>query len=184
MNADPISCSFGLFAALLEYPTAALAGQTGACIDSVEPVQPEAGKLLAEFMQGLQGHPLARIEELYSSTFDLQPVCHPYVGYHLFGESYKRGEFMAKLVEVYRSHGFSSENELPDHAAVILRFLGLGREVREGEFARVLLLEGLLPAAEKMAGALDGQAGNPYRALVSALRLFLEVVKERETIHA
>jgi nitrate reductase molybdenum cofactor assembly chaperone NarJ/NarW len=184
MNEDSTSDLFRLFADLLEYPTAALFSQAGVCLRYLKSVQPEAATTLEEFLQGLQEKGLARMEELYSNTFDLQPVCSPYAGYQLFGESYKRGAFMAKLVDGYRSLGFSAGKELPDHAAVILRFMALGQEAREGDFGRPLLLEGLLPAVEKMAGALAGQDGNPYRAVITALRLFLNSVKEREMSHA
>jgi nitrate reductase assembly molybdenum cofactor insertion protein NarJ len=30
--------------------------------------------------------PASRLEEIYTGTFDLNLVCFPYPGYHLFGE--------------------------------------------------------------------------------------------------
>lgn len=180
MDADPLE----LFADLLEYPTPRLADQAEACIESLKPVLPEAAERLSGFRSGVRQRSQARMEELYTTTFDLQPVCYPYVGYHLFGESYKRGAFMAKLVEGYRAGGFDPGRELPDHIAVILRFLALGAETRKGDFGRALLLEGLLPALEKMTRALEGQAAIPYGAVLQSLSLFLAEVKEKEMIHA
>jgi nitrate reductase molybdenum cofactor assembly chaperone NarJ/NarW len=169
------------FAALLEYPTPALARQVNACLDSLNPVQPAAAEELTQFQSSLQQHSQAQIEELYTRTFDMQPVCYPYIGYQLFGESYKRGAFMARLVEGYRLNGFDAGKELPDHVSVVLRFLAHSPEAWKSDFGQPLLLEALLPALEKMAQAL---AGNPYQAILSALLLFLASVRETEMVHA
>lgn len=125
----------------------------------------------------------------------MQPVCYPYVGFQLFGESYKRGAFMARLNEGYRSYGYQVGRELPDHISVILRFLALGDEVRLGEFGQVLLCEGLVPAVSKMAGAFTKSsavcsadlsvAPNPYAAVVAALLVILtSELEEMEMDHA
>ncbi|HVM72518.1 MAG TPA: nitrate reductase molybdenum cofactor assembly chaperone [Anaerolineales bacterium] len=173
-----------LFAGLLEYPTSALPGQVEACIECLDAEPPEAVAMLAKFQHELEHHSPAQMEELYTRTFDMQPVCYPYVGYHLFGESYKRGAFMAKLVEGYRALGYAVENELPDHVAVVLHFLALGTRARDSEFGRTLLLEGLLPALEKMTAALEGEPSSPYGAVLSALRLVLDDSTEKETVDA
>jgi nitrate reductase molybdenum cofactor assembly chaperone NarJ/NarW len=175
---------YALFADLLEYPTPALAGQVKSCIESLVPVHPDAAGKLAEFQLHLQGQSLAQMEELYTSTFDMQPVCYPYVGFQLFGESYKRGAFMAKLVEGYRAGGYAAGKELPDHVAVILRFLAGGSQAQEGEFGRTLLVEGLLPGLRKMGAAMEGESLNPYAAVLSALLSVLETMPEREMPHA
>ena len=117
-----------------------------------------------------------QLEELYTGTFDLQVVCYPYVGYHLFGESYKRGMFMAQLNQGYRERGFSAGNELPDHVAVVLRFLAL---TTDGDFSQALLREGLIPTVDKMAQAFGDQSDNPYAEVIRALLLVLRVKTER-----
>ncbi len=35
------------------------------------------------FLRGWKNESLEQIEELYTITFDMQPVCYPYVGYQL-----------------------------------------------------------------------------------------------------
>jgi nitrate reductase delta subunit len=101
----------------------------------------------------------------------MQAVCYPYVGYHLFGESYKRGAFLARLNEGYRAHGFSAKKEQPDHVPVILRFLALGEK---GDFSEALLREGLIPALDKMADTFGDNGGNPYGEVIRALLLLLQ----------
>ena len=173
-----------LFAPLLEYPSPQLAEQVEACIAPLSLETPIAAEHLAVFRAGISGYSQGQMEELFTSTFDMQPVCYPYVGYQLFGESYKRGAFMAQLVEGYRACGFSSEAELPDHLAVVLRFLSLDAAVRESEFSQALLTEALLPSLEKMRLSLEGQVKNPYVEVFLALSLYLQRNLEKERAHA
>jgi nitrate reductase molybdenum cofactor assembly chaperone NarJ/NarW len=126
---------------------------------------------------------LGQMQELYTSTFDMQPVCYPYVGYQLFGESYKRGAFMARLNGAYHASGYSAETELPDHICVILRFLGLEIARAEDDFGNALVREGLIPALEKMADVLK-QTDNPYHHVVAALLFLLANTPEKEMDHA
>ena len=163
-------------AGLLDYPTAELPQQARACVEPAGDVSPEAAGLLGHFCDWVEQSPLPRQEEVYTSTFDVQAVCYPYVGYHLFGESYKRGLFMARLNEGYRERGFSAGNELPDHVAVVLRFLACAPD---GDFAQALLREGLVPALDKMRAAFGDQSGNPYAGLIQALSLVLTDKTER-----
>jgi nitrate reductase molybdenum cofactor assembly chaperone NarJ/NarW len=164
-------------ACLLDYPTAALPQQARACVEPTAAVCPEAAGLLGRFADWVEQSPLPRLEETYTGAFDLQAVCYPYVGYHLFGESYKRGTFMARLNKGYREKGFSAGNELPDHVAVVLRFLALAPD---GDFSQALLREGLIPALDKMRAAFGDQSRNPYAGLIQALSLVLADKTERE----
>lgn len=164
------------FADLLDYPTAGLFQQAKACAILTAEASPEATSLLRHFCDLVEQAPLPRLEEIYTSTFDLQVVCYPYVGYHLFGESYKRGMFMAQLNQGYRERGFSAGNELPDHVAVVLRFLA---SATDDDFSRALLCEGLIPAVDKMGGAFDDPSRNPYAGVIRALSLVLSGKMER-----
>jgi nitrate reductase molybdenum cofactor assembly chaperone NarJ/NarW len=165
-----------LFACLLEYPTSALGAQAGQCGEVLSAAGSPATPAMVRFCGCVEQVPLARMEELYTRTFDLQAVCSPYVGYHLFGDSYQRGLFMARLNEGYRIRGFSAGSELPDHVAIVLRFLEAGAE---DEFSETLLREGLLPALDKMSGAFDSPGDNPYREVICALLLALQGGNER-----
>lgn len=161
---------YQLFADVLEYPTPKLASQAKECAELLLMESPKAAALMGGFHTFVERTSLDRLEELYTSTFDLQMVCYPYVGYHLFGESYKRGAFLAKLNEHYRAHGFSAGKELPDHVAVLLRFLAMDADE---DFNSTLVSEGLVPALDEMVEAF-GDKRNGYRQVVQALRLLLE----------
>ncbi len=173
MNKDSVGSLYDLFADLLSYPTAALPAQAEACLEQLRSTHPEAAAALDKFHQAMQHRAPEQNEELYTITFDMQPVCYPYVGYHLFGESYKRGALMAQLNEAYHAFGYFPENELPDSVSVILRFLSLDAANRQGDFCQALLAEGLLPAIEKMRQSFGEQSENPYASLLTALQLIL-----------
>jgi nitrate reductase assembly molybdenum cofactor insertion protein NarJ len=58
---------------------------------------------------------------------------------------------------------------LPDHLAVVLRFLAQAG----GDDARSLREDGVLPALDKMAAGFREGAGNPYGKVIKALRIAL-----------
>src|ERR1035441_8882660 len=99
---------YSFFAEILEYPTSVLADRVGKFLPVVAASDVEAARLLRRFREFLEETPAERIEEIYAGTFDLQPLCYPYIGYQLFGEEYRRGIFMALLREHYRSSGFAA----------------------------------------------------------------------------
>jgi nitrate reductase delta subunit len=182
MSQDPLGILYNSFADLLAYPTPAIFSQARVCLEQLRQSNSESATAMEKFIRGLETLSLEILEELYTVTFDMQPVCYPYVGYQLFGESYKRGAFMAQLNEAYHARGYSAGQELPDHLFVILHFLGLNAAAREDDFGRALLVDGLMPALEKMLQAFDKQSANPYFGLLLALHLVL--VHEKELDHA
>ena len=181
-----------LFGELLDYPTPGLAETAAQCAQLLGPVSEKAAALLRAFERAVRRMSPGRLEEVYTSTFELDATCHPYVGYHLFGESYKRSLFLVKLKELYRATGFASPRELPDHLAVILRYLAAGAPPeRRAELIREALLPALshmlgggAPGGEpagQLAGELAGELGDPpvvgkpYRTLLQALVAALQL---------
>lgn len=183
MNKDSTGLLYTLFADLLAYPSRDLFFTAEACLGELRSVHAEAASELEAFHNAIQNLSVEKTEELYTVTFDMQPVCYPYAGYQLFGESYKRGAFMAQLNEAYHAFGYSAGEELPDHISIILRFLGLDAANRQGEFCQTLLVQGLIPALEKMLKAFP-ESQNPYVRLMKALQLVLTHTPEKELEHA
>lgn len=178
MNKDSTCALYDLFADLLSYPGPNLLSQAAACLETLRVLHPQAADALGNFHQAMQPRTLEQNEELYTLTFDMQPVCYPYVGYHLFGETYKRGAFMAQLNEAYHAFGYFPECELPDHIPTILRFLGLDSANRRGDFCQTLLSEGVVPALDKMRATFSETSQNPYAHLLTALHLVLAPIAE------
>ncbi len=184
MNQSQHRQLFGLFAQLLGYPSHRLATTAGEAAALAGPISPEAAAHLLRFQAFAAQTPQPRIEEIYTSVFELDAACHPYVGYHLFGESYKRSAFILGLKERYRPHGLAYGVELPDHLAVVLSFLAVNRDLCE---AQVLIGEALQPALQKLLASKEEEPpdpaiptpppkGGPYRAVLEALDLVLQVI--------
>ena len=154
----------------LEYPGSDYRERCLALRGLLEEEKPEAAQAIEEFLGLTASLSSTGLEEAYAATFDLNTVCCLYIGYQLFGESYKRGAFMAQLNANYRDVGFEPGNELPDHLPVVLRYLAV---VDDPERRSWLLEDGVLPALGKMSKAFDG-THNPYGSLVRSVQLALQ----------
>jgi nitrate reductase molybdenum cofactor assembly chaperone NarJ/NarW len=158
---------FTAFAELLAYPVSDPAPAARRCHGLVRD-RDSAAELDRFVARAEQARP-HELEELYSATFDLEPTCAPYVGHHLCGDGPQRGVFLSRLADVYRQDGFAvvaPDGELPDHVAVVLRYLGA---VATGAGRQALLEDALVPALDKMLASLDDPK-NVYRSVLSALR--------------
>jgi nitrate reductase delta subunit len=165
------------FAELFSYPSAELSQRVAACAALLRQDQPAAGASLERFGTFMQNQSASRIEEIFTATFDLQPVCHPYVGYQLCGENQQRGMFLMQLNQLYRRHGFVAGVELPDHLSTLLRFIGT---LAPQDCSRELIEDGLLPALAKILQGLDA-ADHPYTDLLLSLQSFLAATLDTET---
>ncbi len=79
---------FQLFATLFDYPKAGLAAAASESAARLALDEPEAAQLLREFAALAAATPLGDMEESYTGVFELNPALSPYIGYHLFGETY------------------------------------------------------------------------------------------------
>lgn len=140
--------ALALLADLVAYPETELAGKARDCAALLERISGEAAEGMARFGAFAATKSRGRMEEIYSAFFDLNPVCHPYIGYHLFGETYKRSEFLLGLKERYKRQGFEHDpRELPDRLSVMLTFLAQSDDRGlNGELVR----DALLPALAKI----------------------------------
>ena len=146
---------------LLEYPGENFHSGIMAC---------DANDSLSQFRSGIEGLTLSDLQELYARTFDLNPVCALEIGYHLFGENYKRGEFLANLRETELPFELGQENQLPDYLPVLLRLL---TKLDEKELRDSLISDCLIPAIDKMRKSLK-DTDNPYGLLLAAVRMTLQ----------
>lgn len=183
---DAARQSLSYFAELLEYPRGDVGQVAGECAALLALELPEAAVFLREF-QSIAGQlDPGLLEEIYTGTFDLDPVCYPYVGYHVFGETYKRSMFLLALKERHRACGIAVDSELSDHVAAVLRYLAVGEDAED---VAVVAREAMLPALQRMTGRAkseghDDEAAPPeieaparerliYREVLEALRLVL-----------
>jgi len=130
---------FSIYAQALHYPHP---GQVETLQAQAKGSDREPGmKTFTSFLQEIGALSLSEQEELFTHTLDLSPLTAPYVGYQIWGESYKRGEFMAQL-----SQEMSAPAPLPE------------------------LVEVLDPAIAAMQKSLKkNEADNPYLLLLKAI---------------
>src|SRR6266508_3084650 len=162
--------NYETFADLLEYPD----DRWAARVESARAISGDCAAL-CDFIADVAPLPLSDLQELYTRTFDLNPVCALEIGYHLFGENYKRGEFLANLRETEALFDLGQEHQLPDYLPVLLRLL---TKLEDDELRGALIGECMIPALGKMMKAL-GQGENPYRYLIAAVS---EVLKSEAGI--
>jgi nitrate reductase molybdenum cofactor assembly chaperone NarJ/NarW len=137
-----------LFGDILDYPAPGLAEKAAECAALIGAAQPEAVGLLESFRRFAEETPLGRLQEVYSGFFDLNSICHPYVGYQLFGENYKRSILLIELKKAYRAAGFEADaSEIPDRLSIVLRYVA---HSKGGEEIDELLNRGVLPALARM----------------------------------
>ncbi|HLF59593.1 MAG TPA: nitrate reductase [Acidimicrobiia bacterium] len=119
---------------------------------------------MGRFVGAIAGLDIGEWEELHTRTLDLSPLFVPYVGHAMWGENYRRGEFMAELKGVQREAGIDPAGELPDHIEPILRYLDSVSDPLPD------LLDVLPAAVETMIGQLKkAESDNPYRHLLAAV---------------
>jgi len=169
-----------LFGNLLRQPGADFAAQTATLEASLPEAFEEARAALGRFRAAIT--PLGRdaLEELHARTFDIMPMCVPYLSVHLFGEeSFKRSELMLGLLDAYARSGWKLQGELPDHVGVVLQF---APQFPPEEWEE--LVEWCLTGpVGRMAGILE-KKDNPYGHLFRAVHSVLQRTCGKEAIHA
>jgi len=158
------------FADLLDYPDRSLPRRVEECTAKLKPVFPEAARLLENFQHLQQDLGMTRLQEAYTSTFDLQPECTLNLSYHLFGEDQRRGLFLAKLKEFYGTANIDTGSELPDHLCHLLRYVAARPESDE---SRAIVADCLFPAISKIAQCFR-EKSHPYQPVLDALLHWLQ----------
>jgi nitrate reductase delta subunit len=162
--------TFEILADILEYPAA----NRRLSIDERDfLLKSEAQPFVSHinlFISSSEGLSLTERQELYARTFDLNPACALEIGYHLFGENYKRGVFLANLRETEEPFDIKQDHQLPDYLPVLLRLL---TRLDDRELRTALIAECLIPGLEKMLKAVV-DSENPYRDLLMAIAALLE----------
>lgn len=160
-----------LLAELFAYPHEGYAVAVEAARRCLSRVDADAEKHLAEFAAAIERLTTTEREELFTRTFDINPIGALEIGWHLFGEDYHRGALLARLRVELRRHNIAETTELPDHLTHVLLLLDRMCEDEARDFA----LACVLPALEKMLAGFGGKE-NPYEHL---LRCVLAVLRRR-----
>ena len=119
-----------------------------------------------------------QVQEHYVATFDMRRKCSLFLTYWTHGDTRNRGMALLHFKQTYRTAGVvPSEEELPDHLAVVLEFAAIG-DSREGN---LLLGEHRAPI-ELLRDALhtvDSPYSNVLDAVVATLPPMTKELAER-----
>jgi len=117
-------------AALFEYPQRDYPAQVRRACQVLDGRYPTAAARLASFANALPSDgetfspaALNEVQEIFTRSFDVQPITTLSVGYVMFGDDYKRGELLVNLNRETREAGVSCGSELPDHLPNVLRLI-------------------------------------------------------------
>ena len=125
-------------------------------------------KFAKEFNNQISDLSVSNIEELFTKTFDMNPDSCLDLGWHLFGEGYDRGDFLAKIRGRLRENNITEKIELPDHLSHLLQLLS----VQENNQGDELVLKTIYPALLKIKPAIDEK--NLFSNALLALEQFLK----------
>ncbi len=183
-----------IFADLLRYPSDDYPAKAKKSLGMLQKQYPDVAEEIKPFVDYICSHTQDEYEELYTKTFDVQPICYLDLGYILFGEDYKRGAFLLHMQEEQLKAGNDcgtdlSDNicnmltlytktdnqELLDELSVKIMIPGLEKMISEFKQARVDLKVKILKKLHRAIIQEELNHGNVYRNVFSAL---LQVVQK------
>jgi len=107
---------------LFDYPNEDYYVHVDKMIDALSNRYPDASKELEAFLE-LLPKDIYKLQELYTKSFEVQPVTSLEIGYLLYGDDYTRGEVMVHLNKEHKKVQNELGTELADHLANVLRLL-------------------------------------------------------------
>lgn len=135
------------FADLLRYPDQEYPQKAKACLEILQKQYPDVASEIMPFVDYVTAHTQDEYEELYTKTFDVQPICYLDLGYVIFGEDYKRGAFLLHMQEEQLKAGNDCGTDLSDN---ICNMLTLYTKTDNQELLNELSVKILIPGLEKM----------------------------------
>ena len=108
-------------------PTSELLARLPLLRAAVAPLPDALAGPLGRFLDHVETTPLTGLQADYVETFDLRRRCCLYLTYFAHGDTRKRGMALLQFKHLYRRAGMTlTDEELPDHLAVVLEFAATG----------------------------------------------------------
>lgn len=136
-----------LFAELFRYPDEDFAAQVNACQALLDERYPGAAAHMRAFTHYIQQCDADGREELYTKTFDVQPICYLDLGYVIFGEDYKRGAFLLHMQSEQKAHNNECGTDLSDNISNVFTLIA---RHPDQDFVNELAVRIIIPAVKKM----------------------------------
>lgn len=157
-------------AELFRYPSEDLRKHTDEWRNITLRYNPDLMVYLDPFFKHIDNESIEYRQEYFVSTFYVQPLCCLDIGYVLFGEDYRRGQFMANLKMEHRLAGNDCGTELPDHLPVLLTLLP---KMQDGRLAEELVFSLMIPALHEMIEVFKSD-DNYYKGLLRIVLMIME----------
>lgn len=143
---------YQLFSELFRYPKKGYQQRANICMSFLQSKYPVAAIEMQRFYDYINAESLENIEEVFGKTFHIQAICYLDIGYVIFGEDYKRGEFLVHMKQEQRKANNDCGEELPDNLANVLTLM---TKTEDGEFIDELAVKVLIPALNNMLKEFD-----------------------------
>lgn len=140
------------FAGLFRYPTGGFINTILDCQETLESGYPLAAAQLRPFTDHFLTLSQDKMEELFTKTFDVQPICYLDLGYVIFGEDYKRGTFLLHMQQEQKRIERDCSPELPDHLSEVLYLMTVHPD---SDFVSELAAKIMVPGIKKMIQEFD-----------------------------
>lgn len=151
--------------ALLDYPSSDFHNKLSVCLQRVMAAGSQALPHVKRFADGTNDLSVRDCEELFTRTFDINPVCALEVGWQLYQENYERGMFIVRMRRLMKQFELPESKELPDHLSHVMQAAGRLNDDELAGFAS----EYVLPAVEKMLKGFT-KTDNPYKHALTAIQ--------------
>lgn len=150
----------------LRYPTPSSADDLRVRLDRLRPEGVRAD--LGAFLARVERMSLEEWEELYVSSFDMDPDAAPYLGWQVWREEPRRGELLVDMARRLAAAKIDLDGELPDHLVPVLRYVAVEPGSLRGDAP--LLEQSLSPALESITRSLGAaDPDNPYLFVLEGL---------------
>ncbi len=159
---------YSLLASLFSYPDTTLAKS----VDEIKTIiinrYPENQEKIDAFSSFVDETHVDNLREYYIRTFDVQALCYLDIGYILFGEDYKRGQFLVNLRNEHKKADSDCGSELADHLPNMLKLLP---KIADRDFAEELGYSIMVPALKEMLKNFKDESNVYRKNLVTLLNI-------------
>lgn len=138
---------YQLLAELFKYPDKNIFGHVKEIQGMLDKNYPNASNEFKRFSDFVANSTFDQIEEIFQKTFHIQAVCFLDLGYVIFAEDYKRGEFLVNMKAEQEKYNNPTDGELADNLPYVLRLLPIHNDK---DFVNELVVMVIIPALEKM----------------------------------
>ncbi len=143
---------YNLLANLFRYPQGNYVQQVNECARYLSEFYPSAYKELLPFVNWVNNQNEFEIEEVFGKTFHIQAICYLDLGYVLFAEDYKRGEFLVQMKNEQRKAKNDCGCELADNLPNVLTLMAI---LQDEDFLDEFAERVMKPALGKMLKEFD-----------------------------